>query len=90
MAERVSLFLIISLGESIIVTGTAFAELEVDATTLLAFLAAFASTVLMWLLFFDRSEQSATAYFSSQHEPGDGRADRLHVRPVPADRRASC
>lgn len=70
MAERVSLFLIISLGESIIVTGSAFAELELTATTLLAFLAAFVSTVLMWLLFFDRSEQSATAYFSRQAEPG--------------------
>ncbi|KQR11849.1 low temperature requirement protein A [Cellulomonas sp. Leaf334] len=70
MAERVSLFLIISLGESIIVTGTAFAELEVDGVTVLAFLAAFASTVLIWLLFFDRSEQSATAYFSSQTNPG--------------------
>ncbi|KQY46162.1 low temperature requirement protein A [Cellulomonas sp. Root137] len=70
MAERVALFLIISLGESIIVTGTAFAELELDATTLLAFLAAFASTVLMWLLFFDRSERSATEYFSSRAEPG--------------------
>lgn len=70
MAERVALFLIISLGESIIVTGTAFAELRLDATTLLAFLAAFASTVLMWLLFFDRSERSATEYFSSRAEPG--------------------
>lgn len=70
MAERVALFLIISLGESIIVTGTAFAELELDTTTLLAFLAAFASTVLMWLLFFDRSERSATEYFSSRAEPG--------------------
>ncbi|MBO3100903.1 low temperature requirement protein A [Cellulomonas fengjieae] len=70
MAERVSLFLILSLGESIIVTGTAFAELELDATTLLAFLAAFASTVLMWLLFFDRSEHSATAYLSSRADPG--------------------
>ncbi|WP_315098784.1 low temperature requirement protein A [uncultured Cellulomonas sp.] len=70
MAERVALFLIITLGESIIVTGGAFAELELDATTLLAFLAAFASTVLMWLLFFDRSEQSATEYFSSRSEPG--------------------
>jgi low temperature requirement protein LtrA len=70
MAERVSLFLIISLGESIIVTGTAFAELELDATTLLAFLAAFVSTVLMWLLFFDRSEQSGTAYISAQTNPG--------------------
>lgn len=70
MAERVSLFLIISLGESIIVTGTAFGELELDATTLLAFLAAFASTVLMWLLFFDRAERSATEYFASHTNPG--------------------
>ncbi len=89
MAERVSLFLIISLGESIIVTGTAFAELELDATTLLAFLAAFASTVLMWLLFFDRSEQSATAYFSSQTTRGWSRRP-----PTPTSRscssRASC
>nr|WP_246280713.1 low temperature requirement protein A [Cellulomonas humilata] len=70
MAERVALFLIISLGESIIVTGTAFAELELEPTTLLAFLAAFVSTVLMWLLFFDRSERSATEFFSSRAEPG--------------------
>jgi low temperature requirement protein LtrA len=70
MAERVSLFIIISLGESIIVTGTAFSELEVDAVTVVAFLAAFASTVLMWLLFFDRSEPKAAAYFASQDEPG--------------------
>lgn len=70
MAERVSLFLIISLGESIIVTGTAFGELELDATTLFAFLAAFASTVLMWLLFFDRAERSATEYFASHTNPG--------------------
>ncbi|WP_158580679.1 low temperature requirement protein A [Cellulomonas rhizosphaerae] len=70
MAERVSLFLIISLGESIIVTGAAFAELEVTPTVIWAFLAAFASTVLMWLLFFDRSEHSSTAYFESRDQPG--------------------
>ncbi|MBO9553510.1 low temperature requirement protein A [Cellulomonas sp.] len=70
MAERVSLFIIISLGESIIVTGSAFSELEVDAVTVVAFLAAFVSTVLMWLLFFDRSEQKAAAYFAAQDQPG--------------------
>ncbi|GCE77563.1 low temperature requirement protein A [Cellulomonas biazotea] len=70
MAERVSLFMIISLGESIIVTGTAFGEIEVDAVTLVAFLAAFASTVLMWLLFFDRSERRATEFFASRAETG--------------------
>ncbi|WP_051639902.1 low temperature requirement protein A [Cellulomonas sp. URHE0023] len=70
MAERVALFLIISLGESIIVTGTAFASTELSITTALAFLAAFVSTVLMWLLFFDRSEQRATEYFEAQQNPG--------------------
>lgn len=70
MAERVSLFVIISLGESIIVTGTAFAELPLDATTFSAFASAFASTVLMWLLFFDRSERRATEFFTSRDETG--------------------
>jgi len=70
MAERVALFLIISLGESIIVTGSAFAEVEVSVTTVLAFLAAFVSTVLMWLLFFDRSERRATEYFAAKENPG--------------------
>lgn len=70
MAERVSLFVIICLGESIIVTGAAFAELPLDATTVSAFGSAFASTVLMWLLFFDRSERRATAYFTSRADRG--------------------
>lgn len=70
MAERVSLFLIISLGESIIVTGSAFSETEVSVTTVLAFLAAFVSTVLMWLLFFARSERRATEFFAAQENPG--------------------
>ncbi|WP_051275143.1 low temperature requirement protein A [Cellulomonas sp. URHD0024] len=70
MAERVALFLIISLGESIIVTGSAFAATEVSVTTILAFLAAFVSTVLMWLLFFDRSERRATEFFAAQKDPG--------------------
>ena len=64
MAERVGLFVIISLGESIIITGTAFAELDVTGVTLLSFAAAFASTVLMWLLYFDRSERRATEFFA--------------------------
>ena len=70
MAERVSLFVIICLGESIIVTGAAFAELPLDATTVSAFCSAFASTVLMWLLFFDLSERRATEYFTSRDERG--------------------
>jgi len=70
MAERVSLFVIISLGESIVVTGASFSELSVSGQTVAAFLAAFTSTVLMWLLFFDRSERSATRFFSRQSETG--------------------
>ncbi|WP_163541692.1 low temperature requirement protein A [Occultella kanbiaonis] len=70
MAERVGLFMIITLGESIIITGSAFAELDLAPVTVAAFLAAFASTVLMWLLYFDRAEGRATAYFAGSERTG--------------------
>ncbi len=70
MAERVGLFVIIALGESIIVTGTAFAELPVTWLDVTSMGAAFASTVLMWLLFFDRTERAATERFAAREERG--------------------
>lgn len=70
MAERVGLFVIIALGESIIVTGSAFAELPVTWLNVASMGAAFVSTVLMWLLFFDRTERAATERFAARDEPG--------------------
>lgn len=54
MAERCALFVIIALGESLLVTGATFASQPWTASTIGAFLAAFVSAVAMWWLYFDK------------------------------------
>jgi low temperature requirement protein LtrA len=70
MAERVSLFLIIVLGESIIVSGTSFSEGPLDGAHVLAFLSAFLGTVLLWLLYFSHSERGGSDYIVNAADPG--------------------
>ena len=70
MSERVSLFLIIALGESIVVTGAAFSTAPLDVVHLAAFLAAFAGTVLLWLLYFSHSQQRGSEYLERAAERG--------------------
>jgi low temperature requirement protein LtrA len=70
IAERAALFLIIALGESIIVTGSAFDEVPLDAITFAAFGSAFASTVLMWLLYFNHRERRGSEFITSTQENG--------------------
>ena len=70
MAERVSLFFIIVLGESIIVTGTTFAESPLEWPYVFAFLAAFTGTVVMWLLYFAHGQQRGSEYISQASERG--------------------
>ena len=53
MAERCGLFIIIALGESILVTGATFAELPWTAATVAAFLSAFVGSVAMWWIYFN-------------------------------------
>ncbi len=53
MAERCGLFIIISLGEGVLVTGATFAALDKDVPTILAFVTAFFGTVAMWWIYFD-------------------------------------
>jgi low temperature requirement protein LtrA len=52
-AERFQLFIIIALGESIVITGATTAELHLDAATLAAFALAFLATAALWWLYFD-------------------------------------
>jgi len=51
-AERFGLFVIIALGETIVATGAATAQLELDGPTVVAFCLAFASTAALWWLYF--------------------------------------
>jgi low temperature requirement protein LtrA len=70
MSERVSLFIIIALGESIVVTGSAFSSLPVDIVHVASFVAAFASTVLMWLLYFSHAARRGREFINSADDRG--------------------
>lgn len=70
MSERVSLFLIIALGESVIETGAGFAEHPFTPVSLLAFLAAFAGTVLMWFLYFNHSQSLGSRFIRDAEQTG--------------------
>jgi low temperature requirement protein LtrA len=59
-AERFQLFVIIALGESIVLTGAVTSELELTAGRMAAFGLAFASTAAMWWLYFDYVARIAT------------------------------
>jgi low temperature requirement protein LtrA len=52
-AERFQLFMIIALGESIVITGATTSEQDLDAARLVAFGLAFLSTAALWWLYFD-------------------------------------
>ncbi len=52
-AERFQLFVIIALGESIVLIGATTAELDLDAATIAALSLAFAGTAALWWLYFD-------------------------------------
>jgi len=51
-AERFQLFVIIALGESIVITGATTAELPLDGVRMAAFGVAFLSTAAIWWLYF--------------------------------------
>jgi low temperature requirement protein LtrA len=52
-AERFQLFMIIALGETIVLTGATTAGLDLDAARVIAFALAFLATAALWWLYFD-------------------------------------
>ena len=52
-AERFQLFVIIALGETIVITGATTADLELNLSRLVAFGLAFLGTAALWWLYFD-------------------------------------
>src|ERR687893_385784 len=69
-AERCQLFVIIALGESILVTGTTFATIEASALAVLAFVVAFLGSVALWWIYFARSAEAAREVIASSEDPG--------------------
>jgi low temperature requirement protein LtrA len=70
LAERCGLFVIIALGESIVVTGAQFADLAWTGTTVTAFLVAFFGTVAMWWIYFNIGAERASARIMASSDPG--------------------
>ncbi len=70
MAERCALFVIIALGESLLVTGATFAELPWSTQHVLALLVAFTGSVAMWWLYFDTGAERASHHFARSRDPG--------------------
>jgi len=69
-AERCQLFVIIALGESILVTGTTFGQIEASTATVSAFVVAFLGSVALWWIYFARSAEAAREVFTSSEDPG--------------------
>ena len=70
MAERVGLFTIICLGETLLISGATFAGLEWATPVWIAFGSAIVSTVAMWWLFFSRAHESAAHAIAHSDDPG--------------------
>lgn len=70
MAERCGLFIIIALGESILVMGAIFSGLEWTAANVTAFATSFVGSLLMWWLYFDSSAEAASRTISEARDPG--------------------
>ena len=69
-SERCGLFIIIALGESILVTGAAFGQTPMTAPAVAAFASAFIGTLAMWWLYFDVGAERAARRLSEDSDPG--------------------
>ena len=70
LAERCGLFVIIALGESILVTGAGFAELEWNSATIAGFVVAFVGSVAMWWVYIDTGATRASRRIAVSDDPG--------------------
>jgi len=70
MAERAGLFVILALGESIIVTGTLFSRSEITPSSVLALLAAFVGTILFWPLYFSHGAEHGHRFITKSEQTG--------------------
>ncbi|HZV37783.1 MAG TPA: low temperature requirement protein A [Pseudoxanthomonas sp.] len=71
LAERCALFVIIALGESLLVTGATFSSLtELHWSNGIAFLAAFVGSVAMWWIYFDTGAERAHHRIAHSDDPG--------------------
>jgi low temperature requirement protein LtrA len=84
LAERCQAFILIALGESIVIIGATLSEVaHASATELTAFVVAFAGSVALWWLYFDRSADASAEIIERSDDPGRlGRTAYHLIHPV--------
>jgi low temperature requirement protein LtrA len=83
-AERCQAFIIIALGESIVVIGQALSVRQhVTAAAVTAFVTAFAGSVALWWIYFDRSAEDGARVIAASPDPGRLANSAYHlIHPV--------
>jgi low temperature requirement protein LtrA len=70
MAERCAGFIIIALGEAVVVDGATFAELNWTPENIGAFLAALLGSIAMWWIYFHKGAEAGSEMISKSSESG--------------------
>jgi low temperature requirement protein LtrA len=70
MAERCAGFIIIALGEAVVVNGATFAELSWTSENISAFLAALVGSIAMWWIYFHKGAEAGSELISKSAESG--------------------
>jgi low temperature requirement protein LtrA len=82
-AERFQLFVIIVLGESIVITGATASDAGLEAAVVVALGLAFLSTVALWWLYFGEMATSAVRGMAADEVPGQVGRDAYTYLHVP-------
>jgi low temperature requirement protein LtrA len=70
LAARYQQFVLIALGESVVVAGTAFGTLPPHPAVVGAVVLAFVGSVALWWIYFDRSAEAASRVIGRSEDPG--------------------
>lgn len=70
IAERCALFVIIALGESLLVTGATFAEMEWNSTAWISLFVTVLGSIMMWWVYFDTGAERGTQHIRKAVTPG--------------------
>jgi low temperature requirement protein LtrA len=70
MAERCAGFIIIALGEAVVVNGATFADLTWTPENVTAFLAALGGSIAMWWIYFHKGAEAGSEMISRSAESG--------------------
>jgi low temperature requirement protein LtrA len=84
IAERCQAFILIALGESIVIIGATLSAMpSVTASGVAAFVVAFTGSVALWWVYFDRSASASTDVIERSADPGRlGRTAYHSIHPV--------